>query len=98
MNINFAGVTKDTWVRTIILVLSLINTVLIKFGVMEFADVDFELYYEQISTLLTVGASLWCAWKNNSFTYEAQVADEARRKAMRGEYDSDGIEYIEEDK
>lgn len=75
MNINLAGVTKDTWVRTVILLLSLTNVILVKFGVVIFEDVDFNLYYDQISTILTVLASLWCAWKNNSFTFEAQAAD-----------------------
>lgn len=97
MNFNFAGVTKDTWVRVVILVLTLVNTVLIRFGIVEFADVDFNMYYEQISTIITVLASLWCAWKNNSFTYEAQVADVDRKQMVNAGSGSSVIECDEEE-
>lgn len=68
-------IKTDTIIRTAVLLLALVNNALTLMGrsVLPVSD-------EQISQLLTlaitVGASLWAWWKNNSFTKEAIEADE----------------------
>ena len=65
---------KSTIARTVVLVLALVNQVLVMFGInpLPFSD---EGIYEAVTALLTVGASIWAWWKNNSFTKAAQEAD-----------------------
>ena len=65
---------KSTIARTVVLVLALVNQVLVMFGVnpLPFSD---DGIYEAVTALLTVGASIWVWWKNNSFTKAAQEAD-----------------------
>ncbi len=67
--------SKETIIRTIILVITLINQVLTVLGKnpLPFSD---EAIYEALSAVCTAGASLWAWWKNNSFTSAAILADE----------------------
>lgn len=66
--------TKETMVRTVFLLLSLVNQVLTGLGKnpLPFSD---EAIYEALSAVATVAASLWAWWKNNSFTTAAVQAD-----------------------
>jgi SPP1 family holin len=68
------SVKKDTIIRTIVLVLALTNQILTSTGhsVIPISD---EQVTELISLLITIGASLWAWWKNNSFTKNAIEAD-----------------------
>ncbi len=74
---------KDAWIRTAVLAVSLINQLLTVFGgnPLPFSD---EAVYEGFSAVVTVGASIWSWWKNNSFTAEAVAADEYLRLLKRG--------------
>lgn len=69
-------IEKMTIVRTAVLVFALINQVLTISGYnpLPFTDEDFG---QAVSMVLTVAASLWAWWKNNSFTQAAITADEA---------------------
>lgn len=71
--------TKGTIIRTIILLVALINQLLVAFGKSPLPIDD-----EQIETLFSTGftiiASLIAWWKNNSVTKEAIEADEYLRK------------------
>lgn len=66
---------RDTIIRTIVLVLALVNQALTIAGKspLPFSD---ELVSEFVSMLFTIGASAWSWWKNNSFTKNAVAADE----------------------
>lgn len=66
--------TKETLIRTLVLVVALINQVLTVFGKnpLPFGD---ETVYKTLSLIFTAGASLWAWWKNNSFTASAVEAD-----------------------
>lgn len=77
---NFSGVSGQVWVRTIVLIVALINQGLNMAGldVLPFAE---EQVADAVTTLFTVVASIWAWWKNNSFTSKAQEAD----KVLRGE-------------
>lgn len=66
-------------VRAIVLAVALLNQVLVMFGLnpLPFSD---EQVYEGVTAVFTVAASLWAWWKNNSWSKEAQQADEYMRQ------------------
>lgn len=66
---------KETIIRVVVLIILLINQFLIITGVTDFVVEENEVY-EIISTIATTIMSLWTMWKNNSFTKNAQKADE----------------------
>ena len=68
-------VSKETLLRTVILAITLINSVLIMLGKNPLPFSENEIY-QAISAVCTVAASLWAWWKNNSFTNAAIRADE----------------------
>lgn len=74
-------VTKETIIRTIILVFALVNQVLTSLGKnpLPFSD---DLIYEAVTLTVTIGASVWAWWKNNSFTKEA-IESDAEMKAKK---------------
>ena len=69
------NVKIGTIIRTVILVLALVNQALTIAGKSPLPVSD-EQVTELLSMLFTVVASLWSWWKNNSFTRAAIVADE----------------------
>lgn len=74
--LNLKGVDSSTWIRTVVLIVALINQALVIFGVAKNeADIDTLTYY--ISFAFTALSSVWSWWKNNSFTKKSQKADEA---------------------
>ncbi len=68
-------IEKGTIVRTGVLVFALANQALTISGhsPLPFSE---EEVGQAISMALTIGASLWAWWKNNSFTQDAIIADE----------------------
>lgn len=77
-------VTTETIIRTIILVIALVNQVLTSLGKnpLPFSD---DLVYEAVTLLVTIGASAWAWWKNNSFTQKAIAADEYLAELKKSE-------------
>jgi SPP1 family holin len=77
-------VSKETIIRTIILIVSLVNMALTYFGKnpLPFAE---EEVYGFLSMLFTVAASIWAWWKNNSFSKNAIEADKILNKLKNGE-------------
>lgn len=75
--------TKGTIIRTVLLLLALVNQVLAAFGIS-----PLPLENETVTTLVSLGFTVVTAlvawWKNNSFTKEAQAAD-AYLAALREE-------------
>lgn len=67
-------IKTDTIIRTVLLVVALINQALTITGhsVLPISD---EQITDFLSLALTAGASLWAWWKNNSFTQAALQAD-----------------------
>jgi len=63
-----------TIARTVILVLALVNQFLTMQGKnpLPFAE---DNVYELVTTIITIAASIWAWWKNNSFTQAAMEAD-----------------------
>lgn len=68
-------ITKGTLIRTVILLLALVNQILIICGVSPI-PIDDDTATNVISTLWTAVASVIAWWKNNSFTQDAITADE----------------------
>ena len=68
------NISKDTIIRTAVLLVALINQVLTVFNInpLPFSN---EEVYAFVSTLVTVIASIWAWWKNNSITKNAIEAD-----------------------
>ncbi|WP_290771834.1 phage holin [Anaerofustis sp.] len=71
-------ISKETLIRTIVLVIALLNSVLTMCNVnpLPFSD---EQVYEGVSAVISVVATIWAWWKNNSFTKEAVIADEYKK-------------------
>lgn len=69
----------DTLIRTICLLLALVNQVLSIYGIspLPISDETVEL---MVSTAATVIFAVWSWWKNNSFTQEAIAGDELMRQ------------------
>lgn len=67
-------VKKETVIRTVLLVIALLNQILVVSG-RSIIPVSDDQITEVLSIMLTVGASVWAWWKNNSFTKAAIEAD-----------------------
>lgn len=82
------NISKDTIIRTVLLMLALLNQVLTMFGKnpLPFSD---EALYEGLSTVVTVCTALWSWWKNNSFTKAARSADAYLAEIRACETDND---------
>ena len=68
-------VKTDTIIRTVILAMALINQILTSTGHAIIPVTDDQIT-EIITLVITIGASVWAWWKNNSFTQAALSADE----------------------
>ena len=69
------NVKASTIIRTVVLLLALVNQGLTIAGLNVLPITDDQVT-EVLSLVLTIGASLWAWWKNNSFTPAAIKADE----------------------
>lgn len=71
-------IKKETIIRTIVLIIALINSILTMCNInpLPFSD---EQIYQGVSAIVTITATLWAWWKNNSFTKEAVIADEYKK-------------------
>ena len=68
------AIKQDTIIRTIVLIVALLNQALTIAGKSPLPFED-EAIVEGLSYLFTVASSLWAWWKNNSFTQPAIIAD-----------------------
>lgn len=79
--IKFGKFTMDkaTVIRTLVLVVALLNQFLVAFGLSPFPFTAQEIEVG-LSYVFTVVATLWSWWKNNDVTEEAQKGTEYMRK------------------
>lgn len=75
-------VSAETVIRTIVLAVTLVNSILTAAGKNPLPFAEDELY-AVLSSLATIIASVWAWWKNNSFTREAIEADEVLKELKR---------------
>ena len=82
--------TKQTIIRTVVLLIALLNQILLFIGKnpLPFSE---EGTYEAVSLVASVGASLWAWWKNNSFSMQAVEADRYL-EALRSMKETEGAE------
>lgn len=71
-------IETGTIVRTVVLVIALINQALTMAG-RSVLPISNEQVTDFITLVATVGASLWAWWKNNSFTQKAIKADKYKK-------------------
>lgn len=69
------NIKKETIIRTVVLFVALINQVLTVVGA-SLLPISDEQITDFLTLVLTIGASLWAWWKNNSFSKKAIKADE----------------------
>ena len=79
------NVKASTIIRTVVLVLALVNQGLTMAG-LNVLPISEEQVNEVLSLVFTIGASLWAWWKNNSFTSAAIKADELMGELKGGEH------------
>lgn len=72
-------VKTETIIRTIVLILALVNQVLAIYGKDKIPITEDEIY-QLITLVVTTGSAMWAWWKNNSFTQPAIKADEYMEK------------------
>lgn len=82
--------TKETIIRTILLIVAIINQVLTASGKNPLPFSDEEIY-GGITAIMTIAVTAWAWWKNNSFTKEALEADVLLRD-LKAEKKGDQIE------
>ena len=73
------NITKGTIARTVVLIIALINQALTMTGYNPLPWSDEQLY-DGVTVVLSVAASVWAWWKNNSFTKPALQADELMKQ------------------
>ena len=76
-------IKTETIVRTVILIVALINQGLTISGHSLLPITDDQIT-EIITLAITIGASLWAWWKNNSFTKNAIEADKVLDELKNG--------------
>lgn len=69
-----SNVKTETIVRTIVLIIALANQALAIAGKEAFPVTEDQVY-QGVTLIVTIGASVWAWWKNNSFTKNAIEAD-----------------------
>lgn len=70
-------IKTDTIIRTIVLAIALINQILAILGREKLPITD-DMVYQVVTIIITIGASLWAWWKNNSFTIAAIEGDKVK--------------------
>ena len=83
-----SNIKTDTIARTIVLFIALANQVLAIAG-KEVFPVTEDQVYQGVSLIVTIGASVWAWWKNNSFTANAIEADKVLAQLNGGKVVSD---------
>ena len=72
---NISNVKVGTWMRGILLIISLVNMALSAAGKAPI-PADYNEIYTVVSVVFSVLVGIAAYWKNNSFTSAAQAADE----------------------
>ena len=84
-------IKKETIIRTIVLFLAILNNVLSLLGKNPLPYENEEIE-NAVTIIVTVIATLWAWWKNNSFTLPARMGDEEmnRQRIKRRLYKKGG--------
>lgn len=82
--------TKETIIRTILLIVAIVNQMLTNYGKNPLPFSDEEIY-SGLSAVFTIAVTAWAWWKNNSFTKAALEADVVLRD-IRAEEKGEQVE------
>ena len=84
-------IKKETIIRTIVLFLAILNNILSLLGKNPL-PYESEEIEQAVTIIVTVIATLWAWWKNNSFTLPARIGDEEmnRQRIKRRLYKKGG--------
>lgn len=84
-------IKKETIIRTIVLIIAIINNILTLLGKNPL-PYESEEVEQAVTIIITVIATLWAWWKNNSFTLPARMGDEEmiRQRIKRRLYKKGG--------
>lgn len=88
-------ISTDTIVRTVVLALALINQCLVVAGVSPLPIDDAQLT-ETVSTLITMIASVWAWYKNNSISQAAIAGDKVKDAIKAGSLDTEAVDKLVE--
>lgn len=91
---NFWNASTEVKIRTIALIIALVNLVLYLLGKNQIT-IEAETIWGYVTTVLTVVTSIRAWWKNNSITDAAKMADEimkAEKQTIFEEVDIDEFE------
>lgn len=83
------SINKGTIIRTVVLALALVNQVLTMCD-MSVIPIEDDQISEFISLAMTIGASVWTWWKNNSFTKNAIEADKFLAELKHNDSEMEG--------
>ena len=92
MNMN-TNIKLETIIRTVCLVLALVNQALMMAG-HNILPVTDEQVAEFLTLAFTIVASLWAWWKNNSFTTAAQAGDKIMKAVKKGEISASVVDNV----
>lgn len=81
------NISKGTIVRTIMLIIVIVNLILKACG-KPLIDVEEHTLFYWLEVVLEIGVIITTFWKNNSFSKAAIKADEFLRKLKNGESDN----------
>ena len=87
--------TADTIIRTILLIVTIINQILTALGKNPIPFSDEEIY-GALTAVATVVMTIWAWWKNNSFTQAAIEADTIMKNLKAPKVDEEALPEDEE--
>lgn len=89
-------VDNGTIARTVAVIAVLINQFLVIFGKEKLPFTEEEIY-QGFSMFLSVGATLWAWWKNNSFTTAAIEGDNLKNALKNKDITIEDLKAVEEE-
>lgn len=90
----YTPIKKETIIRTIVLIIAIINNILTLLGKNPFPYTADEIE-NAVAIIFTVVATLWAWWKNNSFTLPARLGDqEMERQRIRRQMYKEGNKHV----
>lgn len=84
-------IDKGTIIRTVTLILALANQFIAVIGASTFANA---VWYQVVSLAVTVATALFTAWKNNDFTYFAQLGSGVLHALKDGKITEDEVKEL----
>ena len=96
MNMNkliekLKAVDKGTLIRTISLVVAILNQVVAVIGASSFANA---VWYQVLSIVATIATSVWAAWENNDWTFFARLGTKVLDALEDGKITKEEVEGL----